>query len=97
LLPRFSNCLIPEPRGWVRQTLYMCSWLGLSVPLLWNDWCLLMDITGRVNSHSFVLWLQQCERFPYRSRRREYCGKMGVWEPRRWDLLLPSSAVKEQI
>lgn len=32
--PGFSNYSVPEARGWTRQTLYMCSWLGLSVPLL---------------------------------------------------------------
>lgn len=81
----------------MRQTLHMCSWLGPSVPLPWKELCLMMDITGRVNSHSFVLRLQQREWFPYRSHRREYRGKMGFWEPRRWDFLLSSSAAKEQI
>lgn len=93
-LPGFSDCSVPEARGWMRQTLYMCSWLGLSVPLPCAALCLMMDITGRVNSHSFLPWLQHCERFPYRSRRRGYRGKMGVWEPRCWDVLLPSSAAK---
>lgn len=96
-LPGFNNCSVPEARGWMRQTLYMCSWLGLGVPLLCAALCLMMDITGRVNSHSFVLWLRHCERFPYRSRQREYRGKMGVWEPRCWDVLLPSSAAKQTI
>lgn len=75
----------------------MCSWLGPSMPLPSKELSLVMDITGRVNSHSFVLWLQQCEWFPYRSHRREDCGKMGVWEPRCWDFLLPSATAKEQI
>lgn len=97
MLPRFSNCLIPELRGWKRQRLYMCSWLGLSVPLPCKEWCLMMDITGRVNSHSFVLWLRQREWLPYRSHKREYRGKMGVWEPRCWDFLLPSSAAKQRL
>lgn len=81
----------------MRQTLYMCSWLGLSVPLPCAALCLMMDITGRVNSHSFVPWLRHRERFPYRSRRRGHRGKMGLWEPRYWDVLLPSSAAKQTI
>lgn len=97
LLPGFSNCSAPEARGWKRQTLYMCSWLGFSVPLPCAALCLMMDITGRVSSHSFVPWLRHCERFPCRSRRREYRGKMGLWEPRCWDVLLPSSAAEQTI
>lgn len=33
-LPGLSNCSAPEARGWKRQTLYMCSWLGLGAPPL---------------------------------------------------------------